>query len=135
MRTPKFLTTWLAILLAVALATPIIAQEGHPLKGSWIGVWEANTQHGNDILLTMTWDGKRVTGMINPGTDNIAIDTATLDPNGWKVRIEANAKNKQGAALRYVIEGAIQDLELPNRFITGTWQSQSGKGKFEIRRQ
>jgi hypothetical protein len=121
--------------LAVALAAPIIAQEGHPLKGSWIGVWESNAQHGNDVLVIMNWDGKRISGIINPGTDNIEIDRATLDPDGWKVHIEANAKDKQGAALRYVIDGTIQQLEMPNRYITGTWQSQSGRGKFEIRRQ
>ena len=125
----------LTVLLAMALVVPIIAQEGYPLKGSWIGVWESNTQHGNDVLLVMNWDGKSVSGVINPGTDNIKIDRATLDPAGWKVHIEADAKNKQGAAIRYVIDGAIQNLEQANRAIVGTWQSQSGRGKFEIRRQ
>ena len=128
--------TWLlSVALAIAVMVPLFAQEGHPLKGSWIGVWEGNTQHGDDVIVIMNWDGKRVGGIINPGTDNIQIDNATLDTNGWKVRIEANAKDKQGGALRYVIDGAIQDIELPNRFITGTWQNQKGKGKFEIRRQ
>src|SRR5438105_3896489 len=65
-------------LLSLTLALPVIAQEGHPLKGSWIGVWESNTQHGNDVLLVMNWDGKNVSGTINPGTDNIKIDKATL---------------------------------------------------------
>lgn len=122
-------------LLAIALVVPLIAQEGHPLKGSWIGVWESNAQHGNDVLLVMNWDGKAVTGIINPGTDNIKLDRATLDPSGWKVHLEADAKDKQGAAVRYVIDGAIQQLEMPNRYITGTWTSQRGKGKFEVRRQ
>jgi hypothetical protein len=123
------------VVLAVALGGPMLAQEGHPLKGSWIGVWESNSQHGNDVLVIMNWDGKRVSGIINPGTDNIELDNVTLDPSGWKVRIEANAKDKKGGALRYVIEGAIQKLELPNRYIVGTWQNQTGRGKFEIRRQ
>jgi hypothetical protein len=122
-------------LLSLALGMPVAAQEGHPLKGSWIGVWESNAQHGNDVLLVMNWDGKNVSGIINPGTDNIKIDKATLDPAGWKVHIEADAKNKQGAALRYVIDGSIQNLEQPNRAIVGTWQSQGGKGKFEVHRQ
>ena len=132
---PRYLSKWIVVVLAVALGVPIMAQEGHPLKGSWIGVWDSNTQHGNDVLLVMNWDGKNVSGIINPGTDNIKIDRATLDPAGWKVHIEADAKNKAGAAIRYVIDGAIQNLEQPNRAIVGTWQSQSGRGKFEIRRQ
>ena len=127
------LATWSLVLLA--LAGTAAAQEGHPLKGSWIGAWESNTQHGADVLMVLNWDGKAVTGIINPGTDNIKFDTATLDPNGWKVRLEANAKDKQGKAIRYVIDGAIQGLEMANRSIVGTWQSQSGRGKFEVRRQ
>jgi hypothetical protein len=123
------------LLLSLALGLPIIAQEGYPLKGSWIGVWESNTQHGNDVLMVMNWDGKNVSGIINPGTDNIKIDKATLDPSGWKVHIEADAKNKQGGARRYVIDGTIQNLQQPNRAIVGTWQSQGGRGKFEIHRQ
>jgi hypothetical protein len=131
----RSLTTRNWALLAMALALPVAAQEGHPLKGSWIGVWESNSQHGDDVLIVMNWDGKAVTGIINPGTDNIPITQATLDPNGWKVHIEADAKNKQGAPIKYVIDGTIQQLEQPNRAIVGTWQAQGGRGKFEVRRQ
>ncbi|MEO5924772.1 MAG: hypothetical protein ABIR70_13185 [Bryobacteraceae bacterium] len=119
----------------MALAVSISAQEGHPLKGSWIGVWEGNTVAGNDVLMILNWDGKAVSGMINPGTDNIKIDKASLDPAGWKVHIEADSKDKAGAAIHYVIDGAINQLEMANRSIVGTWSSQRGKGKFEIHRQ
>jgi hypothetical protein len=111
------------------------AQEGHPLKGSWLGVWESNSVHGDDIVVILDWDGERITGMINPGTDNIEIDEASLDPESWTVQLEADATADNGSALRYVIEGRIEDLELPSRAIVGTWQSQSGRGNFEIRRQ
>ena len=131
----RSLTRSVVVLLATVLATSIYAQEGHPLKGSWIGVWESNKDAGDDIIMVLNWDGKAVSGIINPGTDNMKVSNATLDPNGWKVHIETDGKSKQGAALHYVIDGTIKDLELPTRFITGTWQSQSGKGKFEVRRQ
>lgn len=122
--------------MAMALVVPLItAQEGHPLKGSWIGVWQGNAALGDDILMVLNWDGKAVGGMINPGTDNIKVDKATLDPAGWKVRIEADAKDKQGKTVRYVIDGAIQQLEMPNRSITGTWSAGTSKGKFEVHRQ
>jgi hypothetical protein len=135
MEMPRCLTRLPLVLLAIAVAVPIVAQEGHPLKGSWIGVWEGNTQHGNDVLMVLNWDGKNVTGIINPGTDNIKPDRVTLDPVGWKVHIEADAKDKQGAAIRYVIDAAIQQLEMTNRVMVGTWKSQRGSGKFEMRRQ
>jgi|SRR6478736_894164 hypothetical protein len=131
----RSLTKWSVGVLAVALVLPIVAQEGYPLKGSWIGSWDGNTALGNDVLIVMNWDGKAVSGIINPGTDNIKIGTATLDPAGWKVHIEADAKDKAGATSHYVIDGNIKSLELPSRSIVGTWTNGKGKGKFEIHRQ
>ncbi len=131
----RCLSRWSPVVLAMTLAVSLSAQEGYPLKGSWIGVWEGNTVAGNDVLMIMNWDGKSVSGMINPGTDNIKIDKATLDPTGWKVHIEADSKDKAGATIHYVIDGAINQLEMANRSIVGTWTSQRGKGKFEIHRQ
>jgi hypothetical protein len=128
-----------ALLVLAAVASLVhstaFGQEGHPLKGSWIGAWEGNEVHGDSVLLVLDWDGKNITGVINPGTDDMTLTKASLDPNGWKVTIEADAKDKAGAAVHYVLEGEIQDLELPNRSIVGTWKSQRGNGAFEVARQ
>jgi len=127
----------LALGVAVCLlAVPALAQEGHPLKGSWLGTWTGNKVHGNDVLLVMTWDGKNVTGTINPGTDNIAIKNATLNPEGWLVHIEADAKDKSGQPIAYTIDGKIENLPLANRIVTGTWKDSRGDtGAFKIGRQ
>lgn len=114
---------------------PAAAQEGHPLKGSWLGTWAGNKIHGNDVLVVLNWDGKSITGMINPGTDNLPIKNASLNPEGWVVHLEADAKDKSGSPLTYVIEGKIENLRLPNRSITGTWKSQRESGVFKISRQ
>ena len=124
-----------AAVLALGLLGTTSAQEGHPLKGSWLGEWAGNTVHGDNILLILDWDGKAITGMINPGTDNIPLKAASLDPNGWVVKIEADGKDKDGSAVRYVIEGKIENLELPNRSINGTWSSNKGRGAFTASRQ
>lgn len=118
----------------VAAAMPVVAQEGHPLKGSWIGAWESNETHGESVLLVLDWDGDAITGVINPGTDDIPITDASLDPADWSVRIEADA-DSAGRTVSYVIEGHIEDLELPNRTIVGTWRHGSGRGAFEVQRQ
>ena len=123
------------ILVALALSVPGQAQEGHPLRGSWIGEWSDNETHDEFVLIVLDWDGREITGMINPGTDNIEITEAELDPEDWSVRISADTEDSSGRAVDYVIEGNIQDLELPNRYITGTWRNGSGRGDFEIRRQ
>ena len=123
------------VALAAAIVLPAFAQEGHPVKGSWIGVWEGNDTHGENVLVILDWDGREISGIINPGTHNIEIDSATLNPDGWVVRIEASGQDRDGDAVNYVLEGSIMDLELPNRYIVGTWQSNEGRGDFEIRRQ
>ena len=122
----------LSIAAALSMA---MAQEGHPIKGSWIGVWESNDTHGESLVVILDWDGEQITGMINPGTQNIEIDEATLDPDDWSVHIEADALTSSGDSIRYVIEGTIEELELPSRSIVGTWRSDNGRGAFDIRRQ
>lgn len=127
-----FIALFSLVVLAGAAA---VAQEGHPLKGSWIGTWSGNTVHGNDVLLVLTWDGKNITGTINPGTDNMVIKNASLNPEGWVVHLEADAKDKSGAVVTYVLDGKIENLAMHNRGITGTWKSQRGGGQLKINRQ
>lgn len=124
-----------AAVLALAVAVPGLAQEGHPLKGSWVGTWSGNKMHGDFVVVILDWDGHEITGMINPGTDNIKITKASLDPDNWAVHIEADTTDSAGRAVDYVLDGQIKNLELPNRAIVGTWKSKDGQGKLEINRQ
>jgi hypothetical protein len=133
---PRTSGFWLRAVTLVAVAvSPVVAQEGHPVKGSWLGTWDGNEVHGDDVLIILDWDGKNITGIINPGTDNIEITKASLDPAQWIVTIEAAGKDKAGAAVNYTIEGKIENLELPNRSIVGTWRTQGDRGAFEASRQ
>jgi hypothetical protein len=125
------------IMLSAACLLPVApaAQEGHPLKGSWLGTWGPSKLHSNEVVVVLNWDGKSITGMINPGTDNIPIKNATLNPEGWVVHLEADAKDKSGTTISYVIEGKIENLSFHNRSIVGTWKSQKENGPFKISRQ
>ncbi|HVZ20783.1 MAG TPA: hypothetical protein VG871_06960 [Vicinamibacterales bacterium] len=128
----------LAFALAVValVAMPALAQEGHPLKGSWLGTWAGNKMLGNDVLVVMTWDGKNITGTINPGTDNLAIKNASLNPEGWQVHLEADAKDKSGQVVTFTMDGKIENLPLANRIISGTWKDSRGDtGALKIGRQ
>jgi hypothetical protein len=129
----------LIIALAVFAAcltssTQTSAQEGHPLKGSWLGTWGPAKTHSNDIVLVLDWDGKAITGMINPGTDDAPIKNATLNPDGWVVHFEAAIKDKSGV-LNYVFDGKIENLSFHNRTIVGTWKNQRESGQLKISRQ
>ena len=126
----------LFILLAFLMtAAAALAQEGHPLKGSWIGDWGPNRNDRNQITIVMDWDGKQITGMVNPGPEAVQIQKATLDPKGWVVHFEVDAKNAAGQPVHYVVDGKIENLGLYNRSIVGTWSHDNMKGDFRIQRQ
>jgi hypothetical protein len=132
----RALTFVLALSLGcLGYAASVAAQEGHPLKGSWIGTWGPSQNHSNDIILILSWDGKAISGTINPGTDNIAIKNATLNPEGWVVHLEGDSKDKTGKPITYIIDGKIENLPLPQRSITGTWKAAGESGPFKISRQ
>src|SRR5258707_5231704 len=94
-----------ALPISTSFAAPAIAQEGHPLKGSWLGTWGPSQNHADDVLVVLKWDGKAISGTINPGTDNIAIKNAVLTPEGWVVHLEGAGKDKAGKPTTYVIKG------------------------------
>ena len=121
-------------LVALTGSARLVAQEGHPLKGSWIGTWGPAKSHPNDLVLVLNWDGKSISGTLNPGETDTPIKNATLDPATWTFKFEADVKDKAGV-LTYAVEGRIENLAFPNRTISGTWKNQRESGKFKIGRQ
>ena len=109
------------------------AQEGHPLTGTWSGDWGPSAAQRTHITMVMTWDGKSVSGTINPGPDAIPVDTIGLDVTKWIVRFDANAKNASGP-VRITAEGRLDDIASAHRTISGTWQQGSTKGDFKLTR-
>lgn len=105
----------LGILLLAATAA--VAQEGFPLDGTWRGERQAAGETPATIVMVMQWDGKKVTGVINPGPKAIEITDARLVPEGWRVSVAA--KNASGQPITF--EGTISDLGKYNRSIAGKW--------------
>jgi hypothetical protein len=125
------LSCLLACLIAVALVS---AQEGHPLVGSWHGTWGPDSKERKDVTVIMLWDGKNITGMLNPGPEAGPLERASLDPNGWMVHFEADLKDSSGAAVHVIADGKIQNISNVRRAIVGTWVQGSAKGDFRITR-
>ncbi len=117
------------------LAAPVLAQEGHPLKGSWLGSWGPTETHQNNVIVILDWDGENITGIINPGTDNIEIQNAELDPETWTLTFDATGEDRQGNAVSYSAEGTLDRIPFANRTISGTWTHADGSGPFTIQRQ
>lgn len=88
------------------------AQEGHPLSGTWSG--ERASASGDKVRLTlvMEWNGKQVTGTINPGPDAVPLERVTVDYDKWTVRIEAKG---------ITFNGKLEDLGSWHRTLSGQW--------------
>lgn len=119
----------LTILLIAAAA---LAQEGHPLTGTWSGDWGATATQRNHLTLVLSWDGKNVTGTINPGPDAVQLGSVFLDVTNWTVRIEADGKDQAGKVVHISAEGKIEDLSSAHRKLAGTWSQGSSKGDFKL---
>ena len=124
----------LLLFAGCVLMLPLFAQEGHPLTGTWYGDWGPTPTHRNQITVVMSWDGKSVTGIINPGPDVIPIRVAILDSTKWTVHIEADAKDHQGQPVHFVADGKLESVGSYNRTITGSWNHGATKGDFKLRR-
>jgi hypothetical protein len=123
------------VMACLTVAVSAVAQEGHPLKGTWLGDWGPNKNDRNQVTIVMDWDGKQITGQVNPGSNAIVIKNATLEPKGWTVHFEADTKNAAGQPVHYVVDGKIENLGLYNRTIAGSWSHDNVKGDFRIQRQ
>jgi hypothetical protein len=117
-------------LLAILAATALFAQQGHPLVGTWSGDWGPAATERHQITFVMNWDGKNVTGLINPGPDSIPITSVYVDPATWTVRIEADTKGNGHISA----EGRLEDLGSYHRTIRGTWRQGSVSGNFRMTR-
>ena len=125
-------------LVALVLMLPVAvdAQYGHPLKGSWSGERMAGAQSVR-LLVNLDWDGKEVTGVINPGPNAATVRKAAVDsskPSAWVVRLEAERKDASGKVVPIVIDGTLENIGAYRRFITGTWTEGGMKGSFKLTR-
>jgi hypothetical protein len=118
-----------SVLVCLGVAAAGLAQEGHPLTGTWTGDWGPSATQRNHVTLVMNWDGSNVTGTLNPGPDSAPLAGVFLDVTTWTVRIEADAKDGHISA-----EGKLEDIASPHRKLAGTWRQGTAKGDFRITR-
>jgi hypothetical protein len=123
-----------SVCVAVTPAIVALAQEGHPLTGTWHGEWSpAPGQHGR-IVMFMKWDAKNIVGTINPGPKGGPITAVTLDADKWTVHVEGDTKDAAGKLVHVSADGKLENIGSYNRTITGTWMQGGAKGDFKITR-
>jgi hypothetical protein len=133
MKKPAF--RFLCILAFLLAAAAAVAQEGHPLTGTWSGDWGPTVSQRNHLTLVMSWDGKNITGVLNPGDNAVQIPTIGLDVTNWTVRIEADGKDHTGKAVHIAAEGKLDDIGSYHRKLTGSWTQGTTKGDFRLTRE
>src|SRR3981189_1146025 len=110
-------TLTLAVLAACLCAPPVLAQEGHPLSGTWTGDWRPGTGDSavHHVTVALEWDGKNVTGTVNPGPNAAQIRNVTVDPATWTIHIDAEGKE------RIAVDGRLAKIGSSSRTLAGTW--------------
>jgi hypothetical protein len=119
------------VLVALPLA---FAQEGHPLRGTWHGNWGADGKQRTDVTLVMDWDGKEVTGILNPGLRSSPLQKAVLDAPNLMFHFEVDVKDRTGGVSHAVVDAKIEDLTNMHRKLVGTWTQGGVKGDFKATR-
>ena len=111
------------------------AQEGHPLSGTWTGDWGRTTAQRTHLTVVMSWDGKAVTGLINPGPDSSPLTRVTVDWAAWTVRLEADGKDASGKPVPIRAEGRLEEIGSSRRRIVGTWTQGDITGDVRLTRE
>ena len=115
--------------LALA-ASSLLAQEGHPLKGTWSGDWGPSLDDRRHLTLVMDYDGEAIGGVLNPGSNSVSLTGIQLDVTDWSIRIVGETRT--GEPIR--AEGQIENLESYHRTISGTWREGAIEGSFTLTR-
>jgi hypothetical protein len=123
--------------LALLLALPgtASAQFGHPLRGQWSGGWGKNQE--NRLLLNLDYDGKQVTGLVNPGPNQLTVTKTDIDfsnPEAWKVKMTAEGKDAAGKPVNVTIDGTLENIGVYYKVFRGTWTQGAQKGNFLVTR-
>jgi len=127
-----------AVSLALMLSLPAAAgaQFGHPMKGQWSGEWGSKSNPSR-LLLDLDWDGKDISGVINPGPTAATVKSVAFDytnPSAWGVKIQAEGKDASGKPVAISIDGKLENIGAYTKLFHGTWTQGGRKGDFTVTR-
>ncbi len=108
-------------------ATP---QASDPLSGMWAGDWGPSPADRNPVTVELKYDGKQLSGTVNPGPNAVELKNCQFNPDTGTVHMEVDAKGRRGNDIHYVIDGKVD-----NKTMAGTWNHDNRKGDFKITKQ
>jgi hypothetical protein len=114
------------LLICFAFVLPAFAQD--PISGTWAGDWGPSKTDRNQVTVQFKFDGKALTGTVNPGDKAVQLMKSSFDPKTGAVHMEADAKNEMGSGMvHFVIDGKVD-----KNTMSGTWNHGNVKGDFKI---
>ena len=125
----------IGLLAILAIAISAVAQEGFPLNGTWSGDYGTSPKEENrtQTTIVMSWDGKEISGLVDPGPDSAKFKVARLDSAKWMVHLEYDLKDKTGKLLPFTVDGKLNNASSrKGRAIVGTFTHGTTKGDFKI---
>lgn len=118
----------IALVILSACASPASSTAAaDPLSGRWRGEWGPSPERQTEVVLELKWDGKNLTGTINPGNRPAEIGKATFNTETKAITMELDVIDIRGEMDHYSITGKVDGDRM-----SGTWTRKNGKGTFKI---
>ena len=116
-----------ALLLLAGCGAGEKSNTADPLSGKWQGNWGPSPTRQTEVVLELKWDGKQLSGTINPGSRAIEITKGSYDSATSAVTMELDSKSAGGDTDHYAIQGKVDGKKM-----SGTWTRNNGGGDFHI---
>jgi hypothetical protein len=130
MRVKIFRVSCMLVFLATAVCISAAQSSMDPLTGTWTGDWGPSASDRNTVTVALKWDGKALTGTVNPGPNAVELQKCTFDPKTGAIHMEADATDRRGNEIHYMIDGKVE-----NDTMAGSWNHGDRKGDFEITKE
>ena len=124
----------IGLVICLAGALPVLAQTGHPAKGSWLGYWGPDADDQRRLRLVLDWDDRKIVGTINPGRNGVEIESADIDYDTWTLTLQAEMPVPGGSGkAHWTATGKLENLgSWTNRKYTGTYRLGNESGTFDL---
>jgi hypothetical protein len=118
------------LFVSLVLTVSVFAQQPDPLTGTWRGDWGPSPRDRNQVTVALKWDGKALTGTVNPDSNPVQLQKSTFNPGTGAIHMEAMAPGRGGSTYHYIIDGKVEKGTM-----TGSWNHDNVKGDFKITKQ
>ena len=124
------------VVLAAALFSACAAKNNPAdpaqLSGTWSGHWGPGPDRQTEVVLELKWEGKALTGTINPGLRAIELSEATFDPQTRMTHMVLDYPISGGDIDHYSTDHYVIDGKVEDKTMRGTWLCHNGSGDFAV---